>query len=57
MKVVPITETADYKNKRNQIQAEINANKVNIDRSVFIKTPEEKRELKYAKQLYKIKNS
>jgi adenylylsulfate kinase-like enzyme len=56
MKAVPITETADYKNKRNQIQAEINANKVNIDRSVFVKTPAEKEHLKHVKQLYKIAN-
>jgi hypothetical protein len=56
MKVVPVTETADYKNKRAQIQAEINANKVNIDRSVFTKSEEEKKHLKYEKQLYKAKN-
>lgn len=56
MKVVPITETADYKNKRNQIQAEINANQVSIDRSVFMKTPAERTELKQVKQLYKVKH-
>jgi hypothetical protein len=56
MKVVPVTETADYKNKRAQIQAEINANKVNIDRSVFTKSEEERKHLKYEKQLYKAKN-
>jgi|688.fasta_scaffold663368_3 hypothetical protein len=56
MKVVPVTETADYKNKRAQIQAEINANKVNIDKSVFTKSEEERKHLKYEKQLYKAKN-
>jgi hypothetical protein len=56
MKVVAITETPDYKHKRAQIQAEINANKVNIDRSVFAKSEEERKHLKYEKQLYKAKN-
>jgi hypothetical protein len=56
MKVVAITETPDYKHKRAQIQAEINANKVNIDRSVFVKSEEERKHLKYEKQLYKAKN-
>jgi adenylylsulfate kinase-like enzyme len=56
MKVVPTTETADYKNKRNQIQAEVNANKVSTDKTVFMKTPAEKAELKHVKQLYKIKH-
>ena len=56
MKVVPVTETADYKNKRAQIQAEINANKVNIDRSVFTKSEEERKHFKYEKQLHKAKN-
>jgi len=35
------------------IQAEINAHKVEIDRSVFVKTDSEKDMLKHMKSLYK----
>jgi hypothetical protein len=35
------------------IQAEINAHKVDIDRSVFVKTESEKDMLKHLKSLYK----
>lgn len=37
-----------------QIQIEINANKINIDRECFKKTVEEKRALKTAKHFYKL---
>ena len=40
-----------------QIKIEINANKVNIDRECFRKTPEEKRALKTAKHFYKLNPS
>lgn len=36
-KIVPITETRDYKEKREQIQAESNSGRVNIDKSVVKK--------------------
>ena len=55
MKIIPITETVDYKNKSSNIQIEVNANKVNIDKSVFVKTPAEKKHLKKIKALCKNK--
>jgi hypothetical protein len=42
-----------YELNRAQIQKEINANKVNIDRTVFKKTPEERSLLKKFKSLFK----
>lgn len=55
------TVTAQKSNGRAQkpgvsntvIQAEINAHKVDIDRSVFVKTESEKDMLKHLKSLYK----
>jgi response regulator of citrate/malate metabolism len=48
-RIVPITETKEYQQKREAIQAEINANQLSIDRNTFSKTPEEKQELRLAK--------
>jgi hypothetical protein len=42
-----------YELNRAQIQREINLNKVDIDRSVFKKTPEERSLLKKFKALFK----
>jgi hypothetical protein len=51
MKDVKITETNEYKAKNAMLQAEINhpSTKVNIDRSVFRKSKEERKHLKWAK--------
>jgi hypothetical protein len=48
---IPITETLDYKKKRAEIQDEINHpdTKVKLDKSVFIKSEEEKAKLKVEK--------
>jgi dihydropteroate synthase len=48
-RVVPITETKEYQQKREAIQAEINANQLVLDKNIFQKTPEEKQELRLAK--------
>jgi len=45
--------SSDYKARSEAIQVEINSNKVIIDRDLFVKTPEEKLELKRMKQAYK----
>ena len=39
----------NYDKLRAELQAEINENKVSIDKSVFQKTPEERKKLKQAK--------
>jgi hypothetical protein len=51
MRDVKITETNEYKAKNAMLQAEINhpSTKVNIDRSVFRKSKEERKHLKWAK--------
>lgn len=46
-------ETNDYKQKRENLQREINEKKINIDRKCFAKTPEEKINSKLAKSEYK----
>lgn len=45
--------SSDYKARNEALQREINQFKVNVDRSVFSKTPEEKLELKRMKKEYK----
>jgi hypothetical protein len=42
-------ENAETLRKREQLQIEINKNKVNIDRTVFVKSQEEKKILKQMK--------
>ena len=46
-------ETQDIMNRRKAISIEINSNKIVLDRTYMIKTPEEKEELKMAKKHYK----
>ncbi len=46
-------ETEDYRQKNEIIKNEINKHKVEIDRSVFIKSEKEKLELKKIKKNYK----
>lgn len=46
-----IVESQDYLIKRQQIQSEININKVNINRDEFKKSDYEKKQLKKYKQL------
>ena len=43
-------------NNKSILQAEANKNKLFIDKSVFIKTSEEKERLKIAKAQYKLNN-
>lgn len=45
--------SSDYLSRREAITAEINSNKVNLDKSVFAKTAKEKEELKIVKRGYK----
>ncbi len=45
--------TESYAQKRAEVQAEINLQKVSIDRTVFAKTPAEKKELKKEKKAWK----
>lgn len=52
-KKVSTIDTGEYLAKRQQIMAEINADKVNIDWSCFKKTEAEKIELKKRKKAYK----
>ena len=47
--------SSDYIARREAIQAEINSNKVNIDKTVFAKSDAEKEELKRLKKEYKKK--
>jgi|NOAtaT_6_FD_contig_21_3966530_length_553_multi_2_in_0_out_0_1 hypothetical protein len=51
-KKIPVNETLEYLMKRHQINMEINANKVSIDREVFKKNSLEKEALKKAKKEY-----
>lgn len=50
------TQTSNFNPERLKVQEEINApsSKVNIDRSVFVKTEEEKQELKIEKAHWKM---
>jgi hypothetical protein len=43
----------NYEKLRAEIKAEINENKVNIDKTVFKKTPEERKQLNKLKSEYK----
>ncbi len=43
----------NYDKLRAEIQAEINENKVNIDRTVFKKTPEERKQVNKLKKEFK----
>jgi hypothetical protein len=44
----------DIEHARERLQAEVNKNKLVIDRSVFVKTEEEKLALKKAKSVHKL---
>jgi hypothetical protein len=55
-KAVRPQDTGEYHQRRVQILAEINADKISIDRECFIKTKEEKAKLKELKKLYKLNN-
>ena len=54
-KPIKIQDTGEYQQKRAQIQAEINADKVSIDKECFKKTDAEKKTLKEMKRLYKLR--
>ena len=56
-KAIRVQDTGEYQQRRAQIIAEINSDKVNIDRECFKKTKEEKAKLKEMKRLYKLRVS
>ena len=55
-KAIRVQDTGEYQQRRAQILAEINADKISIDRECFIKTNDEKAKLKELKRLYKLNN-
>jgi len=55
-RAVSVQETGEYQQRRAQILAEINADKIFIDKECFIKTDDEKAKLKELKRLYKLNN-
>lgn len=55
-KAIRPQDTGEYHQRRAQILAEINADKISIDRECFIKTDDEKAKLKELKRLYKLNN-
>ena len=54
-KTIRVQDTGEYQQRRAQIIAEINSDKVSIDRECFKKTEAEKIKLKELKRLYKLK--
>lgn len=55
-KVIKAQDTGEYHQRKVQILAEINADKISIDRECFKKTKEDKAKLKELKRLYKLNN-
>jgi hypothetical protein len=55
--LTPKTDTSNgYSNERMRLNAEINSRKIDLDSSVFMKTPAEKLEVKLAKLKWKSSN-
>lgn len=54
VKLVPKSDASNAANSlREELSIQINKHRVNVDRSVFAKTPDERLELKIAKAKYK----